>query len=127
MGRRRRKIKKILKNNKNNSQIHFVQRILKRLICYTNLVKARRFVKDIYIVLITEISSNLAEYHVQAIEEKINKFDYAEADFIALNADKDEHIICNIQMAENKDENEEDIISKSTVVRLWECYWNQCF
>ena len=40
------------------------------------------------------------EYHVQAIEEKINTFDYAEIDLIALNADKDEHILYNIQLAE---------------------------
>ena len=33
----RRKIKEILKNSKNNSQIHFVPRILGRLICYTDL------------------------------------------------------------------------------------------
>ena len=120
----RRKIKEILKNNKNNSQIHFVQRILKRLICYTNLAKARRFVKDIYIVLITERSSNLAEYHVQAIEKKFNKFDYAEGDLIALNADKHEHILYNIQLVENENKSEEGIVSKSTVVRLWGCYWN---
>ena len=41
------KIKEILKHSKNNSQIHFVQRILVRLLCYTDLKKARRFVKDI--------------------------------------------------------------------------------
>ena len=35
------------KHSKNNSQIHFVQRILVRLLCYTDLKKARRFVKDI--------------------------------------------------------------------------------
>ena len=82
--------------------------------------------KDIYIVLTTEKSSGLVEYDVQAIEEEINKFDYAEADLIALNADKDEHILYNIKLAENEDENEEDIVSQYTVVRLWECYWNQC-
>ena len=32
------------------------------------------------------------EFHVQAIKEKVNKFDYAEADSIALNDKKDEHI-----------------------------------
>ena len=118
----RRKIKEILKNNKNNSQIHFAWRILGRLICYTDLKEARRFVKDFYIVLITERSFDLIEYHVQAIEEKINKFDYTEADLIALNADKDEHILYNIQLAEHENENEEDIASKSAVVRLWECF-----
>ena len=116
------KIKEILNNNENNSQIHFVQQIRGRLICNTDLTKARRFVKDIYIVLITERSSRLVEYHVQAIEEKINKSDYAEADLIALNADKDEHILYNIQLAEHENENEEDIVSKSAVVRLWECF-----
>ena len=45
------KIKEVLKNNKNNSQIHFAQKILGRLICYTDLEKIRCFVKDIYIVL----------------------------------------------------------------------------
>ena len=123
----RRKIKEILKNNKNNSQIQFVQRILGRLICYTDLAKARRFVKYIYIVLITERISDLVEYHIQAIEEKINRFDYGEADLITLNADKDVHILCNIQLADNENENEEDIFRKSTVVRLWESYLNQCF
>ena len=83
--------------------------------------------KDIYIVLITERSSDLVEYHIQAIEEKINKFDYGEADLITLNADKDVHILYNIQLADNENENEEDVVRKSTVVRLWECYWNQCF
>lgn len=39
--------------------------------------------KDIYIALITKRSFDLIEYHVQAIEEKTNKFDYAEADSIA--------------------------------------------
>ena len=92
----RRKIKEILKNNKSNSQIHFAWRILRRFICYTDLKEARRFVKDFYIFLITERSSDLIEYHVQAIEEKINKSDYAEADLIALNADKDEHILYTI-------------------------------
>ena len=109
----RRKIKEILKNNKSNSQIHFVQRILGRLIWYTDLAKARCFVKYIYIVLTTERSSKLVEYHVQAIEEKINKFDYAEVDLIPLNADKDEHILYNIQLAENENENEEDIVQFS--------------
>ena len=40
--------------------------------------------KDINIVLNTEKSSDLVEYHVQAIEEKINKFDYAEADLATM-------------------------------------------
>ena len=117
----RQKIKEVLKNNKNNSQIHFVQRILRRLIWYTDLAKARRFVKDIFIVLTTERSSKLVEYHVQAIEEKINRFDYAEVDLIPFNS-KDEHILYNIQLAENENENEEDIVNKSAVVRLWECF-----
>ena len=72
----RRKIKEILKNNKNNSQIHFVQRILERLICYTDFEEAKRFVKDIYIVLITERSSDFVGYHLQAIEEKSNNFNF---------------------------------------------------
>ena len=76
----RRKIKEILKSSKNNSQIHFVQRILGRLICYTNLEETRRYVKDICMVLTIERSSDLVEYHVEALEEKINNFDYAEAD-----------------------------------------------
>ena len=42
----RRNIKEILKSNKKNSQIHFSQRILVRLICYTDLEEARRFVKE---------------------------------------------------------------------------------
>ena len=90
----RRKIKEILKSNKNNSQIHFAQRILARIICYTDLEEARRFAKDN--VLTSEKSFDLAEYHVQTIEEKINNFDYAETDLIALNADKDEHILYNV-------------------------------
>ena len=118
----RRKIKEVLKYSNNNSQVRFAQRILRRLICYTDLAKARSFVEDIYIVWITERSSDLVEYQVQAIEEKINKFDYAEADLIALNADKDEYILYNIQLVENQNENKEDIVSKSTVARLWECY-----
>ena len=92
----RRKIKEILKSNKNNSQIHFAQRILARLICYTDLEEARRLAKDIHNVLTSERSFNLAEYHVQTIEEKINNFDYAETDLIALNADKDEHVFYNV-------------------------------
>ena len=78
--------------------------------------------KDIYIVLTTDRSSDLVESHVQAIKGKVDKFDYAEADSIALNDKKDEHMLCNVQLAENEDENEEDIVSKSTVVSLWECY-----
>ena len=66
-------------------------------------------------------------YHVQTIEEKINNSDYAEADLISLNADEDDHILCNGQLAENEDENKKYIISKSTVVNLGENYWNQCF
>ena len=66
-----------MKNSKNNSEIHFVQRILGRLICYTDLEEDRRFVKDIYIVLTTERSSDLVEYHVEAIEEEISNFDYS--------------------------------------------------
>ena len=81
--------------------------------------------KDIYIALTTEKSFDLVKYHVQAIEEKINKFNYAKADLIAINADKDEHILYNIQLAENEDENEEVIVRKSTVVLPWECHWNQ--
>ena len=76
----RRKIKEILKSSKKNSQIPFVQRILGRLICYTDLEEARRHVKDICMVLTIERSSDLVEYHVEALEEKINNFDYAEAD-----------------------------------------------
>lgn len=72
----------------------------------------------------TERSSNLVDYHVQAIEKKFNNFDYAEADLIVLNADDDEHILYNGQLENG---NEEDIVSKSTVVSLWECYLNQCF
>ena len=44
---------------------------------------------------------------------------YAEADLIVLNADEDEHILYNGQLENG---NEEDIVSKSTVVSLWECY-----
>ena len=76
----RRKIKEILKSSKNNSQIHFVQRILRRLRCYTDLEEIRRHVKDICMVLTIERSSDLVEYNVEAPEEKINNFDYAEAD-----------------------------------------------
>ena len=125
----RRKIKEILKNSKNNSQIHFVQRILRRLICYIDVERARRFVKDIFIVLTTKRSFDLVEYHVPCteIEEKISNFDYAEADLIALNADQDDHILYKSQLAENEDKDKEYIISKSTVVSLWESYWNQCF
>ena len=52
----RRKINKILNFT--------VQRILGRLICYTDFEEARPFVKDIYIVLTTERRSDLVEYHV---------------------------------------------------------------
>ena len=89
----RREIKETLKTNKNNFQIHYVQRILGRFIYYIDLAKARRFVKDIYIALTTKRSSGLVAYRVQANEGKINKFDYAEADLIALSADKEEHIL----------------------------------
>ena len=87
-------------------------------------IQNRSFAKDIYIFLTTERSSNLVDYHVQAIEKKFNNFDYAEADLIVLNADDDEHIQYNGQLENG---NEEDIVSKSTVVSLWECYLNQCF
>ena len=122
-----RTFKEILKSSKNNSQIHFVQRILRRLRCYTDLEEIRRFVKGIYTVLTTERSSDLVEYHVEAIEKKINNFDYAEADLIALSADEDENILYDGQPAENEIEDEEDIVNKSRVVSFWECYWNQCF
>ena len=115
----RRKIKEILKSSKSNSQ-----QILGRLICYTDLEEVKRFLKNIYIVLTTERSSNLVEYYVQTIEEKINNFDYAEADLIALNADEDEKILYNGQPAENEIEDEEDFVNKSTVLNLWEYYWN---
>ena len=111
----RRKIKEVLKHSTNNSQIHFVQRILGRLICYTDLEKARSFVEDIYIVLTTERSSDLVEYDVEAIEEKINIFDYAEADLVALKVDEDEHILYNGQVAENENYDEENIVNKSTL------------
>ena len=52
----RRKINKILNFT--------VQRILGRLICYTDFEETRPFVKDIYIVLTTERRSDLVEYHV---------------------------------------------------------------
>ena len=38
-------------------------------------------------------------HHVQTVEEKINKFDYAEADSIALNVDEDDHILYNGKLA----------------------------
>ena len=60
------------------------------------------------------------------IDEKSNKFYYVEADLMALNADKDEHILYNVQLLENEDKNGEDIVCKATVLRLWEGYWNQC-
>lgn len=59
-----RKIEEILKNNENNFQSHFVQKFIGRLVCYTDLNEARRFVKDIYIVLSTERSSVFVEYYV---------------------------------------------------------------
>ena len=114
----RRKIKEVLKHSTNNSQIHFVRRILGRLICYTDLEEARSFVEDIYIVLTTERSSDLVENDVEAIEEKINIFDYAEADLVALKVDEDEHILYNGQLAENENYDEENIVNKSTVVSL---------
>ena len=80
--------------------------------------KAKRFVKDVFIVLTTEGSSDLVEDHVQATEEKVDTFDYVEEDLIAINAEKDEHLLYNIQLVENEDENEEDIFSKSTVFCL---------
>ena len=43
-------------------------------------------------------------YHVQTIVGKINNFDHAEADLIALNADKDDHILYNGQLTRNEDE-----------------------
>ena len=52
----RQKIKDIPNNDKNNSQIHFFHRILRRDICYTDLARGRRFMKDTYIVLTTERS-----------------------------------------------------------------------
>ena len=57
----RRKIKEILNFT--------VQRILRRVICYIDLEKARPFVKDICIDLTTERLSDLVEYHahLQAI------------------------------------------------------------
>ena len=55
---------KILKNAKNNSQIHFVQQILGRLIYCIDVEEGRRFMKDIYIILTTKRSSDLAEYHL---------------------------------------------------------------
>lgn len=58
----RQKFKEILKSNKNNSQIHFAQRILARLICYTDLEEARRLAKDIHNVLTSRRSFDLAEY-----------------------------------------------------------------
>ena len=63
------KIEETLKNNKNNSQIYFVQRILGRLICYTDFEEARRFKKDIYITLTKKRSSDIVEHHVQTTEE----------------------------------------------------------
>ena len=69
---------------------------------HTDLEEARSFVEDIYIVLTTERSSDLVEYHVEAIKEKINIFDYDELDFVALKVDEDEHILYNGQLAENE-------------------------
>ena len=37
-----------------------------------------------------------------------------------INADEDDHILYNGQLAENEDKAEEYIISKWTVVSLWE-------
>ena len=65
------KIMEILKSSKNNSQIHFARRILGRFICYIGVEDVRHFVKDIYIVFVTERSSELVEYHVETIKEKI--------------------------------------------------------
>ena len=62
---------------------------------HTDLEEARSFVEDIYIVLTTERSSDLVEYDVEAIEEKINIFDYAEADLVALKFDEDERTTVN--------------------------------
>ena len=39
---------------------------------------------------------------------------------MVINADEDTHILYNGQLAENKDKIEEYIISKSTVISLWE-------
>ena len=102
----RRKIKKILKITRNNPQIHFVQQYFGRLICYIGVEEVRRFVKDIYIVLNTKRSTDLVEYHIpcKTDEEKFNNFDYGEADLIELNADEDDHILFNGQLAENEDE-----------------------
>ena len=69
----RRKIKEILKNTKNNSYIYFVQRIFGRLICYIGEEEARRFVKDIYIVLTTKRSSDLVVYHVPYTDKSRKK------------------------------------------------------
>ena len=53
-------------------------------------------------IFTTERSSDLVEYHVEAIKEKINIFDYDEPDFVALKVDEDEHILYNGQLAENE-------------------------
>ena len=102
----RRKIKKILKITRNNPQIHFVQQFFGRLICYIGVEEVRRFVKDIYIVLNTKRRTDLVEYHIpcKTDEEKFNNFDYGEADLIELNADEDDHVLFNGQLAENEDE-----------------------
>lgn len=52
------------KKQRDNFQSHFVQKFIGRLVCYTDLNEARRFVKDIYIVLSTERSSVFVEYYV---------------------------------------------------------------
>ena len=65
-------------------------------------------------------------YHVPFVG-KINNFDYAEADLIALNAGKDDHLLYNGQLTKNEDEDKKYIISKLTVVSLWESYWNERF
>ena len=59
----KRKIKEILKNTKNISQINFAQRNFGRLICYIGEEEIRRFVKDICTVLTIKRSSDLVEYH----------------------------------------------------------------
>ena len=63
-----------------------------------------RFMKNISIVLTTERSAQTqlsTMCHVQTIEEKINNFDYDEADLIALNADEGDHIFFNGQLVKN--------------------------
>ena len=57
--------------------------------------EVRRFVKNIYIVLITKRKSDLVVYHLSYTDnwKKINNSDYAEADLIALNAEEDDDIL----------------------------------